>query len=240
VATGQPTPTYRLLRFEPHGSNGFEVTTGPTTTWYIVAGISSVDGATIADVTTKWYTPNTDYTVDPSVLTFRARNVGSAYTTYINGVGDYSGRIYNYLRPAFTVDGAQYVCPDGTGQPVVGDTSCANGTAGSQWNNTTPQRYMSLFCAGCHDRYLSTSRTTDTGDAYFIHRHQAMSASFGGCTSCHVAHGTSADAQTGYAAAASLAGNSSILLKYTNRGVCLDCHATSVNYPFPNPLVYRP
>lgn len=241
VATGQPVPTYRLLRFAPDPvAPNFDVTTGPSAAWYIVAGVSSVDGATIADPAVKWYTPNTDATIDPSVKAFRARLSGLPYTVYINGVGDYAGRIYNYQRPAFTVDGVQYVCPDASGNPVVGNTSCANGTAGSIWNNVTPMYRMSLFCAGCHDRYLSTNRNTDTGDAYFAHRHQAMSATFGGCASCHVAHGTAADLQTGYAAAASLAGNSSILLKYTNRGVCLDCHATSVNFPFPDPLVYRP
>lgn len=254
VSTGNPAPSYRLLRFEPHGSGGFEVNlataSAQTGTSWVVAGVSeagATGGVYIADDGTYWYTPNSDFNLDLSVKSYRARQVGNPYSTYIQGPGDSAGRIYTYQRPAFVPNGTEYSCPaTGTDTPVVqGDTSCAyanSATPGPLFNYNAELQNMSRWCATCHDRYFAASgaRSTPSGDALFMYRHTNSSSSFGGCASCHAAHGTSADLSTGYAVSGDLdpTSNSSVLLKYTNRGVCLDCHATSINF-YTSGLIYR-
>ena len=242
VATG-PAASYRILRFNPTGSNGFEATTGPSNGYFtgaVVAGATG--GVQVADVLANkyWYTPNTDATVDPSVRAFRARLPGgaTAYVGYINGVNDWAGRVYVYQRPAYTVDGIQYTCPDATGQPVVGNVSCANGTAGTIWDNATPAQKLGQWCALCHDRYLSNGgRSVDSGDTVYKFRHSSQGSL--ACVMCHGAHGTAAVMTTTLAQGATLNSGSSDLLKYDNRSICADCHGSDVGY-YSTPLVYRP
>jgi predicted CXXCH cytochrome family protein len=265
VSTGAPTTSYRILRFNPEGSNGFEAT-GPSAAYFTSAGVTQTGtngGVYVADVTTKWYTPNTNITLDPSVAAYRSRydsgtGIQGAYVAYIQGRGDYGGRTYNYMRPSFqagrTGSSPSYTyvsCPDPTsGLPTGPSTAATTGTdagsnttacgtnaaTGSVWNNTVPMQKLGLWCSTCHDRYLSNGgRTVDSGDATFMYRHTSTGSL--ACVNCHVAHGTSAAMTTTLAQNATLATGSSILLKYDNRSICVDCHATSVNY-YTSGLVY--
>lgn len=269
VHTGAPTASYRILRFQPVGSNGFE-TTGPSAAYFVSAGVTesgTLGGVYIADVATKWYTPNTNVTIDPSVAAYRSRYDSAAgaqtpYQAYIQGLGDWAGRTYVYQRPAFqagrTGNNPNYTyisCPDPvTGLPTGPNTPPTNGTdagfnttacganlpAGSIWNNTAPMQKLGLWCATCHDRYLATNaRTTDSGDATFMFRHTSSGGGVGSCVVCHAAHGTSAAMTTNLAQNATLNPGSSDLLKYDNRSICADCHGTSVNFwTNPSDVVY--
>jgi predicted CXXCH cytochrome family protein len=95
----------------------------------------------------------------------------------------------------------------------------SNGTALSDW------------CSECHTRYMAGagSAGTDSGDAIFAYRHRT-DAAFVNCTSCHVAHGSSATMGTfsgavEYPDGAAGDGNArSSLLRVDNRGVCQQCH----------------
>jgi predicted CXXCH cytochrome family protein len=107
VLTGQPMASYRLLRFEPEGSNGFEVT-GTSLNWWKLGNTQGTDGITVRDTYSQyWYTPNTDYTKDPNVQFYRTRYDGTtgewtAWSSYISQYGDAAGRSYVYNRPAVT------------------------------------------------------------------------------------------------------------------------------------------
>ncbi len=89
---------------------------------------------------------------------------------------------------------------------------------------------LTNWCSQCHTRNLTVtgSGSTNSGDAVFMYRHTTNAAASVlapnglACTSCHVAHGSSA-AMTALANSASLAGDSA-LLRVDNRGVCQSCH----------------
>lgn len=105
---GKPTPSYRLLRFTPNGSNGFEATTGPTGGYWTVGNAASTAGITVVDtaLTNKWYTVNNDIALDGTVAFYRSRWSDGQWTTwssYVAGRGDYAGRNYVYQRPAAVV-----------------------------------------------------------------------------------------------------------------------------------------
>jgi predicted CXXCH cytochrome family protein len=240
VATGSPVASYRLLRFNPTGSNGFE-STGVSAAYFTKAGVTeagATGGAFIADVATKWYTINADVTQDSSVIAYRKRS-GTPWWSYINMRGDYAGRTYIYQRPAFAVvagtaasASSQLSCsPVANGAPL--DTSCAYAGA-TTFNNTVPMGNLGYWCATCHDSYLATSagRTTDSGDATYMFRHSTTSVA---CVNCHTAHGTTALMTTALAQtntlnpAAGLTGNTN-LLKMDNRSICADCHGYDVGY----------
>jgi predicted CXXCH cytochrome family protein len=127
VHTGNPVPSYRLLRFSPTGSNGYASTFLPTsgTPPVVTAGIVEqgplggvfVDEARNgAGAAVYWYTINADATIDSTVQAFRSRGVAVsatnpvAYNTpwwaYVNGRGDYAGRSYIYERPAMQISTA--------------------------------------------------------------------------------------------------------------------------------------
>lgn len=246
VNTGAPTTSYRLLRFQPIGSNAFEVVTGPSVAYFTRAGVTQagpLGGVYVADVSPKWYTLNTDFTKDPSVQAFRSRGTGGGNTpwwSYVNMRGDSAGRTYVYQRPANQIStsfvaGASAISCSPSINAGVGtiDATCAypgNPVAGSVWNNTVPMGKMGYWCATCHDRYLATGagRSTNSGDSKFTFRHSTVSVA---CVNCHTAHGTTADmtlTNTNHPGASLTTG--SILLKSDNRQLCADCHGYDVNW----------
>lgn len=247
LTTGSPLASYRLLDFTPVGSDGYEVSGSPA--WW--TGPTKA-GITVPDVATKYYTPNDDIALDPSVAFWSSRWDGTMqtpYTAYIQGPADMAGRTYVYKRPAATASGvyggSMTSCADlSTGTPGVYDagvdlptspvTACGAAT-GTTFDNTGSLDELSLFCAQCHDRYAASSaRTTDSGDAIFMFRHTSASGSVP-CVVCHNAHGTSSVMTTSLAQNATFVTpgadptTNSYLLKMDNRALCVDCHGNSVN-----------
>lgn len=207
---GAAYPSYRLLRFTPSGSNGFEVAgeVGALATSYwntaevwgaTPGGISlafaaqpvipSVTGVMVPDTTVKWYSVNNDYTLDGMLLAYRGRvGSGEIFTANFAGQGDYMGRYYGYRRPAGVVTaattGTVLSCANGAGVPTVAGTPCGP-TTGTAFNNQASHDVLGYWCATCHDRYLApggASRTTDSGDAnyHFRHRSAASGATLAG------------------------------------------------------------
>ncbi len=102
-------------------------------------------------------------------------------------------------------------------------------------NPTTFDDQIDAWCATCHQRLLASTGTpyaTDSGDAVFKYRHGTNVSGRGtACTTCHVAHGTSAAMTGPYSSnfsvspvIASSTGADSFLLKVDNRGTCQECH----------------
>jgi predicted CXXCH cytochrome family protein len=260
LAAGAAYPSYRLLRFTPEGSNGFEVAGQVSATgywdtdmpWAAASGLSGAvvpeaAGVLVPDRTTKWYSVNTDITLDPSLGAYSARSSVAAPSIYVAifaGRGDYMGRYYGYRRPAATAGTA-------AGGGATSYTSCAptsgavtpcGAATGPAFNNTPSHDALGFWCATCHDRYLAPggtgtgSRTTDSGDALYHYRHRSQglsNTSFGAgqytCVDCHNAHGTAATASSTLASNASYA-TGSVLLKADNRAICTRCHAAAVNF----------
>jgi predicted CXXCH cytochrome family protein len=130
--TGVPMPSYRLLVFQPSGSDGFDVAGSVGTTGYWdtdaawptgangtalnaatnanLAGttiVPSPDGVYVPDVNVKWYTPNFDDSLDTTLYAYRMTN--SSWTglpemgySMFAGLGDYGGRYWAYRRPAIS------------------------------------------------------------------------------------------------------------------------------------------
>jgi predicted CXXCH cytochrome family protein len=263
--TGAPYPSYRILRFEPHGSNGFEVAGAISATGYWDTDLNwaasvgapwastlmldtTGDGVTLPDPAVKWYTINSDITLDPSVGAYRGRYTGGEiYVAVFAGLGDYGGRYYAYRRPAATanigaVSGTVIDCPTitnpPTNPPALPPANVCGAATGTAFNNFLAHDAMGFWCSTCHDRYLApggSSRTTDSTDPGYHYRHRAQGISGSGmgtgqytCVDCHNAHGTSATASP-LAASASYAGGS-VLLKADNRAICVRCHAGAVNF----------
>lgn len=260
INSGAPTSSYRILRFNPVGSNGYQVVSGGATNtgYFTSAGVTQTGlngGVYVADVATKWYTLNTDYTIDPTVQAFRSRGTAGTNTpwwAYVNMRGDAAGRTYVYQRPAMQISGTyvagvwtptayvpgtSYISCSPSINAGVGsiDGSCTytattNPAAGSVWNNTVPMGKLGYWCATCHDRYLagSTGRTVSSTDSKYTFRHSTTSVA---CVNCHTAHGTTADmtlTNTNHPTASLTSG--SILLKADNRQLCADCHGYDVNW----------
>jgi predicted CXXCH cytochrome family protein len=250
---GTPIATYRLLRYQPEGSNGYQITTGSSAAYWVKAGITDAtagagsSGVLINDIpnyylptvtASYWYTINSDSAVDPSVQAYSHR-AGTPWWSYVNNKGDYAGRSYIYTRPAFVVvagtasgAGSQLSCAmSATGAAL--DTSCAYAGA-LKFNNTTPMANMSFWCATCHDRYIagSDARSNTEGDAVYKFRHSTNGSA--GCVNCHTAHGATSTMTPLAAAdtlntAAGLTGNTN-MLKLDNRGLCADCHGYDVGF----------
>jgi predicted CXXCH cytochrome family protein len=163
VSTGFQVASYRLLQFSPAGEQ-FEgkqvVTTVGAGSGYLYAKLywdqPSVKGVTVPDVTTYWYTPNTDITNDPTLAAYRGTASGvavndpvhglqpssaaEAYQAVFAGRGDYMGRYFIYKRPAsaaaaaaVTLGSRPVSCPGGAG--VVG-TDAPTGTVSPATNTT--------------------------------------------------------------------------------------------------------
>jgi predicted CXXCH cytochrome family protein len=251
VSTGAPIASYRLLRFNPTGSNGYETITGPSAAYFTNAGVTqagATGGVYVADVATKWYTPNTNVTNDSTLVAYRSRGTAGTNTpwwSYVNMRGDSAGRAYVYQKPAFQISasfvaGSTVVSCSPSINAGVGaiDNTCAmpgNPAAGSIWNNSVPMGKLGYWCATCHDRYLagSNARSTDSGDANYMFRHATTSVA---CVNCHTAHGTTAQMTSLLAQSATLhpatapVTSNSTLLKMDNRGLCVDCHGYDVGW----------
>lgn len=234
-ATGRSVPSYRLLRYTPDGSTGYEIAanvgSGNTFTWN-TAVVPSSAGVSVPDPTVKWYTPNNDATLDPSVTSYRAR-AGEIYVANFAGIGDYMGRYFAYRRPAAVASGTGTFITCGT--PTTGSQTACGAATGTAFNNVPAQDVLGYWCALCHDRYLAqggVTRTTDTTDPGYHYRHRSQgntgTAGQYTCVSCHNAHGTVAQASA-LASSATYA-NDSALLKADNRAVCVRCHASAVNF----------
>ncbi len=284
VYTGTVTTSYRLLRFNPTGSQGYEATTGPSAAYFAKAGTTQSGtngGVYVTDSAIKWYTPNTVAATDPTVQAYRTRWDGTKYSPWqivIVGAGDYVGRSNMYMLPsvsAYVSTGAvkdaagntllasgvtgMYTCLSSVSSgtlPTLPSAPIATATAGSTYyscgsvtgtafTNKTAHDNLGLWCATCHDRYLAPggngntaplgSRTNASGDAYYMYRH--VSTGTYTCVDCHTAHGSSsavyAQNGTNYSASATLnTAHPSDMLKLDNRGICIRCHGTAVNFQF--------
>ena len=277
VATGAPVPSYRILRYAPEGSNGFE-TTGPSAayfanyvsggTTYAYVGTGAAGGVYVVDPAVKWYTPN-NYVVagDPTVAAYRTRWDGAAYspwTAIVSGPGDLTGRSYIYMRPAVSaytstsggMISGMFSCVDATGNlPTLPAAQLATATAGvnyytcgantgTTFNNVNQRASLGLWCSTCHDRYLATgARQTNSGDSYYMYRHTSTGSV--PCVDCHTAHGSTSQVYaangTNYSAAATInAAHPSNMLKQDNRGICVRCHGTSVNFQYSSSPIVGP
>jgi predicted CXXCH cytochrome family protein len=258
-ALGQAIPSYRILNYAPDAL-GFEVTSitgvGTNYSWrtdviIAPAGFTSTSGVSVPEPATAWYTPNTDYRRDGTLLAYSGTvNGTNIAVAYFAGLGDYGAKYYMYRRPALTVSGAAVTsgtvigCRTGgtTGVLTVPATACPAATIVSPaFDNVASQDKLGYWCATCHDRYLAKgggtvatlgTRVTDSLDPgyHYRHRSQGNGTTTGQytCVSCHNAHGTSATASA-LSAGATYAGDSA-LLKADNRAICARCHATSVNF----------
>lgn len=96
---------------------------------------------------------------------------------------------------------------------------------------------VSQWCSSCHTRYLSDNRkmngvavTNTAGFGGYKHRSNSGSQGSPNCIQCHVAHGTSAQANGAQSSTMptplGVAGGAtnSVLLRVDNRGICLMCH----------------
>jgi len=242
LPSGAPVPSYRLLRFTPTGSNGWEVTgtnqvgAGSSFTWNTTL-VPTTTGVLLPDTPIIWYTVNNDITKDPSLAAWRVRIASPQEIWVANfaGQGDYGGRYYGYKRPSAVVTSATTGSIISCGSlPTKPGTPCAAAT-GTAFNNQLQHDRLGNWCALCHDRYGAlggSSRTTDTGDPGYHYRHRSMTASATvgqyTCVDCHNAHGTSATASALSSSASYATG--SVLLKADNRAICVRCHAGAINY----------
>lgn len=184
--TGVPIPSYRLLDFTPVGSLGYEAASSVTTTagTTVYWNLASTAGVTVPDVATKWYTPNNDASLDPSVTALTTRSATTIYSAVMAGIGDYMGRYYAYARPTGIVAGPSYAT---CGTPTTGSQTACGAATGTAFNNRPAQDVMGFWCATCHDRYLAPggaatppalpkggSRDTDSGDALYHFRHRSQ------------------------------------------------------------------
>jgi predicted CXXCH cytochrome family protein len=226
TTTNVATASYRLLRWQPLGSDGYA--TPGTVKWS--GGSLKSNGATTPVY--GWLVPDNYPTSGGEWYTIGHENdikaCGQTTTTICTGSfadGDYAAGSVNV--------------------PYMPKNEA--GTA--QWNYVSPAANVAYFCAQCHDRYLTNSAlrtgTTSTGDTTyaFMHTSGELRASTDGtvtvsssagkavkrsCVACHVAHGTTATVST-LAAGASLT-NSSSLLRLDNRAMCLRCHGSAVGF----------
>ena len=219
TSTGAPAATYRILRFQPTGSSGFNagVFTAVPGVSYSLTGASG--GATVDDIVsaasnnnganTHWYTINSNVAKDQSLAVFKKPFSGSLWQSVSFAIGAYApgARGAEYKRPAVSSFSASYSCSwanaagndyriSGLVQPPPATNNCGSITAvaaADKFDNTNPRYGMSMFCVQCHDRYFadSESRSKSSGDAIFKFRHASATSSIA-CVDCHVAHGTSA------------------------------------------------
>ncbi len=129
VYEGMPIPSYRLLRFQPSGSNGMEVTSGNTLTqWNTAAettlGFTVREAAPAAPTTgtavNYWYTANSEADRDPSVGMFRSRFENGAWGTWSNysqQKGDTAFRSWGYQLPAIKPSEFVFATPGAVGTP---------------------------------------------------------------------------------------------------------------------------
>ena len=203
---------------DPHGMAGTGLTIATQTTYRILRSFPLVNGvvatttaSTVADEAIK------NYTVPNQVYNINPQT---------SGTGNYTDTVpMGYFSRGATYTQSFYPNVD----TVVGITN---------------------VCAACHTRHraVSGSWSTNSGDAIYKYRHTATNVKGSGgttntnnCTTCHVAHGSSAITE-GFAASVDWPGGStaqpqntqhedSALLRIDNRGVCVQCHVSSFQGP---------
>jgi predicted CXXCH cytochrome family protein len=152
------------------------------------------------------------------------------------GVITAKGPTYRILRPIPTgllTAGFPAAAIDVTDQ--VAKTYTVSSTSGNYFTQayaTAQSTGLTSWCSQCHTRDLTGtgSGSTNSGDAVFMFRHTSNLAATGiapnvnglACTSCHVAHGSSA-LMVAPAVGVGLS-TGSALLRVDNRGVCQGCH----------------
>lgn len=237
VNTGAPTPSYRILRFSPDGSNGFE-TTGPSAAYFTRAGVTqagTAGGVYVADVATKWYTPNNLSANDPGVMAYRTRWSGGAYTAWsaiVSGPGDLVGRNYIYQLPAIqgTTGGGYWTYSSGT-TLVSSMFTCADPATGlppvlpAAQINGTPVEGTDYFNCGAA-----------TGTAF---NNNGPKSSIGlWCATCH-------DRYLATGARSTDSGDAYYMFRHTSTGsasgggvACVDCHTAhgSSSEVYPDPV----
>jgi predicted CXXCH cytochrome family protein len=246
--------SYRILRFQPNGSGGFTAPSTPVN-W---SGGNFVDRTGVPTTTVtasgwtvpdnfpgaEWYTIGTTGAFANG--DYNAGNAGNAYNVsasfnYIPAAQAVSyfcaqchDRYFNNSRLRNNTDISAY-CNGGnpaTVPPPAGATSvspidpvyCIPALTGNPpawvWGDNRPSgdtTYMYRHTSGdlraSMDGTVSADTRTSLGRA---------------CVACHVAHGTTAAADS-LASNASLA-KGSVLMRMDNRSICLRCHAGAVNF----------
>ncbi len=216
------TASYRLLRYTPNFSDGYEKKTGS-------AAATFENGVHMTEITNYWYTINSDITKDPSVAMFRLRydttaGVWTNWGSYITQKGDAAGRSYTYLRPAipqasFTIangatPGTLYSCA-GLGlvdpatlpnprlpqaSPGVSGVSfdynavitACGSASGTAFDNSSARTNIGNWCATCHDRYAASSARSSDSGDAHYAFRHTSVGSSVSCVDCHAAHGTNA------------------------------------------------
>jgi predicted CXXCH cytochrome family protein len=147
VATNTRVASYRLLRWQPQGSNGFAAPV-ESVNWSggaFPTNASNVSGWLVPDTIAangmEWYTINSDPFYDPSLLSATS-NSNKAFA-----LADYSIRTNLYVAPNNNTAGNTLV------EPL------------RPFNYSTSRTAVSFFCAQCHDRYFNNTRLRNGTDA---------------------------------------------------------------------------
>lgn len=246
--------SYRLLRWQPQGSNGFTPPAVPVN-WSGGAFPSngSTTGWTVPDnfatIGTEWYTIGN--TAAFAAGDYNAGNANNAYQptghNYVPAginvaffCAQCHDRYFNNSRLRNNTDASVYC-----GSPVSG--TVVNGVTLTQYPPTAGGQHP-VDPARCEPVFTGAVITGwgdngSSGDTTYMFRHSSgdirvsmdgtVAAGAGtsisrACVACHVAHGTTAQ-MTAFASNASLA-TGSTLLRMDNRSLCLRCHANTVNF----------
>lgn len=258
-STGKSIPSYRLLRYTPTGSNGYQPASAALFTNANTGALDQTTaGATVLEpagmgansgngyrATKWWYSINTDWTKDDKLAALKKPFgwvAGQPWESVTFGIGDYGpyGRGATYKRPAIT-NSTSYYCYDPTGGPPTNppatNNNCTTAPSGTLFDNSKARVALGLFCAQCHDRYLagSAERSNPSADTLYTYRHLSGGIDTSGdpsvtCVDCHNAHGTSSVSDS-LSASATLSDDSA-LLKLDNRAMCARCHGNDVNFQY--------
>ena len=199
---------------DPHGMAGAGLTIAGMTTYRILRSYPIVNGEIIS-MTTSSTIPDEavkNYTVPNSVSNINPQ-----------GTGPIGSSNYTETVPmGYFSRGSSYT------QSFYGASTTVTG--------------ISKLCGQCHTRHLvgTGNWSTDSGDAIYTYRH-TTNTSGNNCTTCHVAHGSSAKVN-GFAAEVNWPGGvtatpqattheDSALLRIDNRGTCVQCHVPSFQGP---------
>ncbi|HEX9043663.1 MAG TPA: hypothetical protein VF802_01435 [Candidatus Limnocylindrales bacterium] len=240
-------PTYGASSFEctschnPHGNGNYRILNPLPKIGTAVVDTTGGTGVNVLDDTTNTGSgaQTRNYTViqvagtlgSPSTYLLTAQNVIDARTagTFNGTLGDYSFSSGDYLHRY-----GQY-----NKSPAYGSASGfdePNGGVGSFAAGTLFNQQIDAWCVQCHTNYYSADRNTQHGVWGYQHVSYPKDAGhlYLACTTCHVAHGSSAhmDGTGGtdysgnvvYPDGVTVRAGDSRLLKVDNRGTCQTCH----------------